>query len=90
MNDCLNLLYQAWFLGDGVLTGTKSSLLRALTIIEDMGPSLCIFINLSKCVGFCGYVPRLNESLSLSQPDIFGIPIGDTAPNSLPPSGLRP
>ena len=35
-DDCLNLLYQAWFLDDGVLAGTMSSLLRAIT---DMGPS---------------------------------------------------
>ena len=46
-DDCLNLLYQAWYLDDGVLAGSKSSLLQALTIIENIGPSLGIFINLS-------------------------------------------
>ena len=53
-DDCLNLLYQAWYFDDGILAGSKSSLLQALTIIENMGPSLGIFINLSKCEVFCG------------------------------------
>ena len=53
-DDCLNLLYQAWYLDDGVLAGSKSSLLQALTIFENMGPSLGIFINLTKCEVFCG------------------------------------
>ena len=38
---------------DGVLAGTKSALLRALTLIEDLGPTFGIFINLSKCELFC-------------------------------------
>ena len=63
-DDCLNLLYQAWFLDDGVLAGTKSSLLRALTIIQDMGPSLCQSVQM--WVSHY-YVPGLKESLSLSQ-----------------------
>ena len=78
-DDCLNLLYQAWFLDDGVLAGTKSSLLRALTIIEDMGPSLGIFINLHEV--FCGSdTTMFPDSMKASHSpnlDILGAPIGD-------------
>ena len=76
-DDCLNLLYQAWFLDDGVLAGTKSSLLRAPTIIQDMGPSLCIFINLSKCGS---HTTMFLDSMKASHSpnvDVLGAPIGD-------------
>ena len=46
---CLDLLFQAWFLDDVVLAGKKASVLRALPIQEEYGPSLGIFANLSKC-----------------------------------------
>ena len=58
-DDSLNLLYQAWFLDDGVLAGTKSSLHRAAHIIG-------IFINLSKCGSDTTMFPD-HESLSLFQ-----------------------
>ena len=41
-----NRLFQAWFLDDGVLAGKKASVLRAVSILEEFGPSLGIFINL--------------------------------------------
>ena len=61
------LLYQAWYHDDGVVAGTKSALARALTLIEELGPTLGIFINLSKCEIFC----RTNTWI------ILGAPIGD-------------
>ena len=80
-DDCLSLLYQAWYLDDGVLAGSTSSLLRALTIIENMGPSLGIFINLSKCEVFCGSDTTmfLDSMKAFHTPnlDILGAPIGD-------------
>ena len=80
-DDCLNLLYQAWYLDDGVLAGSKSSLLRALTIIENIGPSLGIFINLSKCEVFCGsdttMFPDSMKAFHTPNLDILGAPIGD-------------
>eukprot|EP00731_Ephydatia_muelleri_P002465 Em0001g2465a len=80
-DDCLNLLYQAWYLDDGVLAGSKSSLLRALTIIENIGPCLGIFINLSKCEVFCGsdttMLPVLMKAFHTPNLDIHGAPIGD-------------
>ena len=48
-DECLDLLFQAWFLDDGVLAGKKSSALRTVSILEEFGSSLGIFVNLSKC-----------------------------------------
>ena len=47
MHECLDLLFQAWFLDDGVLAGKKASVLRTLPILEEYGPSLGIFVNSS-------------------------------------------
>ena len=92
-DDCLNLLYQAWHLGDGALADSKSSLLWALTIIENMGPSL---VNLSKCEVFCGSdttmvsdsmeASTLLTSISL----VLLLVTISIVPNSLPLSRLRP
>ena len=34
------LLYQAWYMDDGVLAGKRSAVLRALSLIKELGPSL--------------------------------------------------
>ena len=31
-DDCLQVLFQAWYLDDGVLTGSRSAVLRALSL----------------------------------------------------------
>ena len=41
--------FNACFLDDGVLAGTKSAVLRAMHLIEELGPPFGIFINLAKC-----------------------------------------
>ena len=46
-DDCLRLILQAWYLDDGVLAGPKHAVLRALSIIEDLGTSWGIFLGLS-------------------------------------------
>eukprot|EP00731_Ephydatia_muelleri_P022875 Em0015g458a len=61
--DCLQVLFQAWW----VLTGSHSAVLRALSLIEELGPSLGSHINLAK-FKFSHY-PNL---------DILGVPIGVT------------
>ena len=33
---------QGWYLDDGFLLGKKSFVLRALSIIQEFGPSLCL------------------------------------------------
>ena len=47
-DDCIQVLFQAWYLDDGVLTGRRSAVLRALSLIEELGPSLGIHTNLAK------------------------------------------
>ena len=42
-DDCLHLILQAWYLDDGVLAGPRQAVLRALSIIEDLGSPLGIF-----------------------------------------------
>ena len=49
MSACLNLLFQAWFLDDGVIAGRRSDVQRALSHIEELGSTLGIYINLPKC-----------------------------------------
>ena len=41
-DECLRLILQAWYLDDGVLVGPKQTVLRALSIIENLAPSLGI------------------------------------------------
>ena len=45
-DDCIHILYQAWYLDDGTLAGKKSAILRALSLLDSIGPSLGIFINI--------------------------------------------
>ena len=47
--ECIQMLFNTWFLDDGVLAGTKSAVLRAMHLIEELGPTFGIFINLAKC-----------------------------------------
>ncbi|KAL5475102.1 hypothetical protein EMCRGX_G027157 [Ephydatia muelleri] len=80
-DDCLCLILQAWYLDDGVLAGPKHAVLRALSIIEDLGPSLGIFINLSKCE-LCSHsdistLPHFMKASHVPHLDILGTPIGD-------------
>ena len=46
---CADLSFHAWYLDDGVLAGSRSMVLRALTIIQDQGPSLGLIKNIPNC-----------------------------------------
>ena len=35
---CLDLLLQAWYLNDGVLAGSRPAVLRAVHLLEELGP----------------------------------------------------
>ena len=48
-NDCLHLILQTSYLDDGVLSGPRSDVRRALSLIKDPGLSLGIIINVAKC-----------------------------------------
>jgi hypothetical protein len=74
-----------WFLDDGVIAGPAEEVSRALEIIEQVGPKLGLFTNLSKKDGgvFCTDEITLNSfqqffhrSLSFNFP-ILGVPVGD-------------
>eukprot|EP00731_Ephydatia_muelleri_P016164 Em0009g588a len=80
-DDCLHLILEAWYLDDGVLAGERSAVIRALHLIEELGPYLGLHINFSKCELFSrngnSHFPPVVESSLLPNMDILGVPIGD-------------
>eukprot|EP00731_Ephydatia_muelleri_P033046 Em0025g2a len=80
-DECMDLLYQAWYLDDGALAGNRPAVLRAMHIIEEMGPALDLYINFTKCElfsskGNASFPPAVKCSL-LPNLDILGAPVGD-------------
>ena len=75
------LLYQAWYLDDGILAGKKSSIRRSLSLIQELGPPLGLYVNISKCELYCpGDTPTFPSELKVSNLphfEILGCPIGD-------------
>ena len=72
----------SWKLGIfGVLAGERSAVIRALHLIEELGPYLGLHINFSKCELFSrngnSHFPPVVESSLLPNMDILGVPIGD-------------
>ena len=80
-DDCLHLILEAWYLDDGVLARERSAVIRALHLIEELGPYLGLHINFSKCKLFSrngnSHFPPVVESSLLPNMDILGVPIGD-------------
>ena len=81
VDECMDLLYQAWYLDDGALAGNRPAVLRAMHIIEEMGPALGLYINFTKCElfsskGNASFPPAVKCSL-LPNLDILGAPVGD-------------
>ena len=74
-------MYQAWYLDDGILAGKKSSILRSLSLIQELGPPLGLYVNISKCELYCpGDTPTFPSELKVSHLphfEILGCPIGD-------------
>ena len=96
-DDCLALLFNAWFLDDGVLAGKKSAILCALFLIRTLGPPLGLHINLPKCellsYNDTNMFPSGMKVSHVPHPVILGAPIGDLTylmPVLLPPSALMP
>lgn len=46
------ILLQGWYLDDGALVGTHPAVLRALHLIEEMGPALGLHVNLGPRVSY--------------------------------------
>eukprot|EP00731_Ephydatia_muelleri_P021465 Em0014g56a len=80
-DDCINLSFNAWYLDDGILVGERSAVVRALHLIEELGPHLGLFINYPKCEVFSrngiSLFPALVKSSILPNLEILGAPIGD-------------
>ena len=80
-NNGLELGPQCWYIDDGVLAGRSRSVLRALTIIQQLGPSLGLKINLKKCqlfgAGDLSQFPSCIPSSHIPNFELLGSPIGD-------------
>ena len=78
---CLHLSLQARCLNGDVLAGNRSTDLRALHLIEELGPHLGLFINLSKCEVFSpqgnNLFPPAVKSFISPNLSILEVPIGD-------------
>ncbi|KAL5510755.1 hypothetical protein EMCRGX_G006356 [Ephydatia muelleri] len=71
------LLFHAWYRDDGALAGPRSPLCSVLKFIQELGPSLGLHINISKCEvfsckGLSSFYPEMKQS---SEPnlDILGV-----------------
>eukprot|EP00731_Ephydatia_muelleri_P038287 Em0707g1a len=80
--NCSQLLINTWYLGDGVLSGTKSVICRAVTLIQKLGPALGLWINPAKCEWFSRTVvwSDFSQEMKVSHElnfEVLGAPIGD-------------
>ena len=80
-SDCSSLQLQAWYLDDGILAGPRPALQRVLSLLQQEGPSLGLFINLRKCEIFSsrdleGFPEQMKKSNNPCL-EVLGIPIGD-------------
>ena len=79
-DDCVHILYQAWYLDNGTLASKKSAILHALSLSDSIGLALRIFVNLSKfevfCKGDTSEFPQSMKSSLIPYLDLFGAPIG--------------
>ena len=78
---CSQLLINTWYLGDGILSGTKSVICRAVTLIQKLGPALGLWINPAKCEWFSRTVwSDFSQEMKVSHElnfEVLGAPIGD-------------
>ena len=80
-DECIDLLFHAWYLDDGVLAGNRLAVLRAFFLIQELVPALGFHINLGKCELFARSGNTLFPSAILCStlPNlvILGAPVGD-------------
>ena len=78
-----DLLFNAWFLDDGVVAGPPSSVQHVVHLLQDFGPSLGLHLNPPKCELFSqGDLSLFPSEMNIScTPNltILGAPIGDVA-----------
>ena len=46
---CSSLLFHKWYIDNGVIAGPKQAFAHALSIIQELGPPLGLYINNAKC-----------------------------------------
>ena len=78
---CSHLQFDAWYHDDGVLAGPISAVHRALAFIKGIGPTLGLFVNVSKCELFSqsdlsSFPSDMKQSRNPNI-EILGILIGD-------------
>ena len=71
----------AWYQDDSVFTGPRLAVFRALSIIQERGPALGLFINVAKCKLFSlsdlSMFPSMMKTSHVPHFEILGAPIGD-------------
>ncbi|KAL5484316.1 hypothetical protein EMCRGX_G020790 [Ephydatia muelleri] len=76
------MLFNKWYLDDGVLAGTSLSVRAALDVISSLGPSLGLYINFAKCEVFgkaelSAFPSEITKRYHTPQLEILGAPIGN-------------
>ena len=78
---CSEPLFHAWYLDDGAIAGPRLAVEKALSIIQEMGPSLGLFVNPTKCElfsrGDLSSFPFEMKRSNVPHLEILGAPIGD-------------
>ncbi|KAL5515639.1 hypothetical protein EMCRGX_G000834 [Ephydatia muelleri] len=78
--DC-SLNYHAWYLDDGALAGPGSSVYNILAMLQELGPSLGLHVNIRKCEVFShsslDLFPAAIKKSHTPNLDILGSPLGD-------------
>ena len=82
-DSCQDLLFNAWFLDDGMVAGPSSSVQHVVHLLQDLGASLGLHLNPPKCELFslCDqslFPSEMNKSCTPNL-TILGAPIGDVA-----------
>ncbi|KAL5460165.1 hypothetical protein EMCRGX_G033593 [Ephydatia muelleri] len=80
-SNCPELLFHMWYPDDGAIAGPKLAVLRALSIVQDLGPPNGLFVNTSKCelcsTGDLSIFPSEIKSSKVLNVEIIGVPIDD-------------
>ena len=79
--DCASLLFHKWYIDDGVVAGPIVAIARVLAIIQNRGPPLGLYINITKCELFSlsdlSTFPDEMKRSNVPHFEILGAPIGD-------------
>ena len=78
---CSSLLFHKWYIDGGVFAGPKQAVAHALSIIQELGPPLGLYIIIAKCKLYSpcdlSLFPSDMKRSTSSHFEILGAPIGD-------------